>query len=105
MTDERIAELERIIKKQSIMLDHLSRVAGYQEGQTYTTYGIINRLREQGRALDTKLETVTRFEVIGEKGRIYSAGPMNVNGPVSVELHLQDDNRTLKAFIKKRQAT
>ena len=40
-------------------------------------------------------EGVTRFEVIDEAGRVYS------RHNVSVQLSYQDDNRTLKAFIKK----
>ena len=40
-------------------------------------------------------EGVTRFEVIDETGRVYS------KWGVSIELSYQDDNKTLKAFIKK----
>lgn len=41
------------------------------------------------------LEKVTRVEVIDEKGRSY----MNYNVR-SVEGHLQDEERTLKLFVK-----
>jgi len=37
---------------------------------------------------------ITRFEVIDEKGRAYT------NNNCKIELSYQDDNRTLKVFIK-----
>ena len=40
-------------------------------------------------------QTVTRFEVIDENGRVYVAKECKV------ELSYQDDGRTLKVFIKK----
>lgn len=40
-------------------------------------------------------QTVTRFEVIDENGRVYVAKDCKV------ELSYQDDGRTLKVFIKK----
>jgi hypothetical protein len=39
---------------------------------------------------------VTRFEVIDESGRAY------VTRNVAVDLSMQDDNRTLKVFVKGR---
>jgi hypothetical protein len=40
---------------------------------------------------------VTRFEVIDESGRAY------VTRNVAVDLSMQDDNRTLKVFVKGRE--
>lgn len=40
-------------------------------------------------------QTVTRFEVIDENGRVYS------QWNCKVELSYQDDGKTLKVFIKK----
>lgn len=40
-------------------------------------------------------QTVTRFEVIDENGRVYS------QWSCKIELSYQDDGRTLKVFIKK----
>ena len=44
----------------------------------------------------TKLEKVTRFEVIDAKGRSY----VEYNA-LSVELVFQDEGQTLKVFLKK----
>jgi hypothetical protein len=44
------------------------------------------------------LETVTRVEVIDENGRTY----VNWNKNNIVELSLQDDGKTLKIFISKK---
>ena len=46
---KRIAELEAIVQSQSGMLHQIAEAAGYATGETYSGYGIINRLREQGR--------------------------------------------------------
>jgi hypothetical protein len=43
------------------------------------------------------LETVTRFEVIDENGRVY------VRHGVRVELSPQDNGRTLKVFIHEKE--
>lgn len=69
------------------------------------------RLREKARfggnedKADMDTTKVTRFEVIDENGRAYvrntSGGPRGVQ----VDLALQDDGRTLKVFVKPRQAT
>lgn len=48
------------------------------------------------RDLDFKLYKVSRVEIIDEKGRAYTR--WNVN----VEMHLQDDGRTIKLFVKER---
>jgi hypothetical protein len=40
---------------------------------------------------------VTRFEVIDESGRAY------ITRNVTVDLSMQDDNRTLKVFVKGRE--
>lgn len=44
---------------------------------------------------------VTRVEVIDENGRSY----VNWNEKNHVEISLQDDDRTLKVFITKKQST
>ena len=51
--------------------------------------------------MSTTVDTskITRVEVIDEKGRCYS----NLNSKMKVELSLQDDNRTLKIFITKKE--
>lgn len=46
---------------------------------------------------------VNRFEVIDDTGRAYVKGSI-YGSPVSVELSLQDDNRTLKVFVKSLEA-
>lgn len=46
---------------------------------------------------------VTRVEIInyhGGKGRVYTCGPRE---DIKVELSVQDDGRTLKVFIDKRE--
>lgn len=43
----------------------------------------------------TLLEKVTRVEVIDQNGRAY----INKKPAYNVEIHLQDDGRTLKVFI------
>lgn len=48
--------------------------------------------------IDGRTEKVTRVEVIDENGRSYT----NWNKDNSVELSFQDDNRTLKVFIRKK---
>lgn len=45
---------------------------------------------------------VTRVEIINylnHKGRVYSIGPLST---MKVEISIQDDGRTLKVFIDKR---
>lgn len=44
-----------------------------------------------------QFKDVTRFEVIDESGRAYTASW------AEIELSLQDDGRTLKVFVKKRE--
>jgi hypothetical protein len=44
------------------------------------------------------MERVTRFEVIDDTGRPY------VKRDVKIELSLQDEGRTLKVFVKAREA-
>ena len=43
-----------------------------------------------------KLEEVTRVEVIDKTGRVYVSG---IREDLNVELHLQDDGKTLKIFL------
>ena len=45
-------------------------------------------------ALDTK--KITRVEIIDENGRVYVSRDI-----AGLEVHLQDDDRTLKLFISK----
>lgn len=49
-----------------------------------------------------ELEKVDRFEVIDETGRAYVKGSI-YGTPVTVELSIQDEGRTLKVFIKERE--
>jgi len=49
-----------------------------------------------------KSSNVNRLEVIDD-GRAYVAGPMYGN-PVSIELSFQDQDRTLKVFVTKKEA-
>jgi len=49
--------------------------------------------------LDDSTKSVDRLEVIDDSGRAYVKG--NIYGsPVSVQLSLQDDGRTLKVFVQ-----
>lgn len=50
---------------------------------------------------DVDLSKVDRFEVIDETGRAYVKGSI-YGSPVKVELSVQDDGRTLKVFVEKR---
>lgn len=50
-----------------------------------------------------ELETVDRFEVIDETGRAYVKGSI-YGSPVSIELSLQDNNRTLKVFVTSKES-
>lgn len=49
--------------------------------------------------LEKLVKKVTRVEVIDEKGRSY----VNWNPDNNIELSFQDNNRTLKIFIKKEE--
>ena len=49
----------------------------------------------------TELAKVDRFEVVDEHGRAYVRGS-TYGTPVRVELHYQDDGRTLKVFVTPR---
>lgn len=51
---------------------------------------------------DVDLSKVDRFEVIDETGRAYVKGSI-YGSPVKVELSVQDDGRTLKVFVDKRE--
>lgn len=51
---------------------------------------------------DVDLSKVDRFEVIDETGRAYVKGSI-YGSPVKVELSVQDDGRTLKVFVEKRE--
>lgn len=42
------------------------------------------------------LDSITRFEVIDETGRVYS------NRPCTVQVSIQDKGRTMKVFVNKR---
>jgi hypothetical protein len=47
---------------------------------------------------------VTRFEVIDESGRAYVRNTSGGPPGVEIELVLQDEGRTLKAFVKRRSS-
>ena len=49
----------------------------------------------------SKIDKVDRFEVVDETGRAYVKGSI-YGTPVKVELSYQDDDRTLKVFVKPR---
>lgn len=49
------------------------------------------------------ISKVDRFEVIDDEGRAYVKGSI-YGTPVRVELSLQDDGRTLKVFVYKKEA-
>ena len=49
------------------------------------------------------ISKVDRFEVIDDEGRAYVKGSI-YGTPVGVELSLQDDGRTLKVFVYKKEA-
>lgn len=59
----------------------------------YTTAELIAEINERFR------ETVNRFEVIDKQGRAYVKGAM-YGSPVVPSLSLQDEERTVKVFIK-----
>jgi len=54
--------------------------------------------KEEQKIMNQLLDKVNRVEVIDEKGRNY----VNWDDANTVELDLQDDNRTLKIFIRKK---
>lgn len=53
-------------------------------------------------ALNAKFNNVDRFEVIDESGRSYVKGSI-YGTPISIEVSLQDDSRTLKVFVDDRK--
>ncbi len=55
--------------------------------------------RERQKAVEELTSNVDRFEVIDQTGRAYVKGSI-YKTPVKVELSLQDDGRTLKAFVE-----
>lgn len=54
-------------------------------------------------AVAAAVSKVDRFEVIDDTGRAYVKGSI-YGTPVSVELSLQDDGRTLKVFVRQLTA-
>jgi len=55
---------------------------------------IMNKIDNIAKIIKNNNSKITRFEVIDEKGRVYT------NNNCKIELSYQDDNRTLKVFIK-----
>ena len=54
--------------------------------------------KEEQKTMNQLLGNVNRVEVIDENGRSY----VNWNDDNAVQIDLQDDNRTLKIFIRKK---
>lgn len=76
-------EIEQLADKYANQfMDGRDAYYGYKEGYTQCQNDILHD------------QTVTRFEVIDESGRVYVAKDCKV------ELSYQDDGRTLKVFIK-----
>lgn len=53
---------------------------------------------------ESDFSNVDRIEVIDDTGRAYVKGSM-YGTPVTVDLSIQDDGKTLKVFVKNRGAT
>lgn len=47
-----IAELERITRGQAAMLNEIAEAAGFEMGQTYSAFSLIDALRRQGTVKD-----------------------------------------------------
>lgn len=79
---------------------HLIALQGYDINETIEIYGI-EKLYDEivgSRRTDINTEEVTRVEVIDDTGRAY----VNRNQDNVVEVRLQDNARTLKVFICKK---
>ena len=79
---------------------HLIALQGYDINETIEIYGIEKLYDEivgSGRT-DINTEEVTRVEVIDDTGRAY----VNWNPDNVVEVQLQDNAKTLKVFICKK---
>lgn len=79
---------------------HLIALQGYDIDETIEIYGV-GRLYDEIVEIektDISTEQVTRVEVIDNTGRAY----VNWNPDNAVEVQLQDNGKTLKVFIYKK---
>jgi hypothetical protein len=86
--EEFIVELKQI----ECNMNNSAFVPSLRKDQVWIINEII-KMAEQ-KVLTSKNQTLTRFEVINEHGRAYT------DYYCKVELSYQDDDRTLKVFIK-----
>lgn len=87
-------KFEKLAKK------HLIALQGYGIDETIEIYGV-GRLYDEiveSENTDINTEEVTRVEVIDDTGRAY----VNWNPDNAVEVRLQDNSKTLKVFIYKK---
>jgi hypothetical protein len=90
MTQQQIHQLA-----EEILIDHVGDLELYREDL------IAAMVEMYQRATENKEGKVNRIEVIDEKGRSY----VNWDKRNKVELHYQDEGRTLKIFISKASKT
>ena len=79
---------------------HLIALQGYDVNETIEIFGAGKLYDEivESEKTDISTEQVTRVEVIDDTGRAY----VNRNPDNAVEVQIQDDGRTLKVFIYKK---
>ena len=79
---------------------HLIALQGYDVNETIEIFGVGKLYDEivESEKTDISTEEVTRVEVIDDTGRAY----VNRNQDNAVEVQLQDNGRTLKVFIYKK---
>lgn len=79
---------------------HLVALQGYDVNETIEIYGVGKLYDEivELESADINTQKVTRVEVIDDTGRAY----VNRNQDNAVEVQLQDNGRTLKVFIYKK---
>lgn len=79
---------------------YLTALQGYDIDETIEIYGVEKLYDEivESENTDINTEQVTRVEVIDDTGRAY----VNRNQDNAVEVQIQDDGRTLKVFIYKK---
>mgnify|MGYP003385248512 CR=1 FL=1 len=94
----------------SFLLSNHSHARQLPGASTWETVSLLTPQLEEKMTRVPDLSNVTRFEVIDEQGRIYVRGPAVEPYPghrphapeISVDLHIQDEGRTLKVFVKSR---
>ena len=87
-------QFKKLAKKNLIALQ------GYGIDETIEIFGVGKLYDEivESEKTDINTEEVTRVEVIDDTGRAY----VNRNPDNAVEVQIQDDGRTLKVFIYKK---